>query len=85
MRSPADVLLCNSKTSVGVFDFRIVVIDFGKSVPLSGARGPKSLSAERQRQYVREFPHIAPEIVGGVKGQSTASDVFSLVKTGENF
>lgn len=60
-----------------------VVIDFGKSVPVSAARGPKSLSAERQRQYVREFPHIAPEIVCGVKGQSTASDVFSLAKIGE--
>ena len=27
-----------------------VVIDFGESVPTSGARGPKSLSVERQRQ-----------------------------------
>ena len=27
-----------------------VVIDFGESVPISGARGPKSLSVERQRQ-----------------------------------
>ena len=60
-----------------------VIIDFGKSVPISGARGPKTLSAERQTQYAREFPHIAPEIVGGVKGQSTASDVFSLAKIGE--
>ena len=58
-------------------------IDFRKSVPTSGARGPKSLSAECQRQYAREFPHIAPEIAGGVKGQSTASDVFSLAKIGE--
>ena len=60
-----------------------VAIDFGKSVPINGARGPKSLSVERQRQYGREFPHIAPEIVGLVKGQITASDVFSLGKTGE--
>ena len=27
-----------------------VVTDFGESVPISGARGPKSLSVERQRQ-----------------------------------
>ena len=60
-----------------------VVIDLGKSVPISDARGPKSLSVERQRQYAREFPHIAPEIVGGVKGQSTVSDVYSLAKIAE--
>ena len=60
-----------------------VIIDFGKSVPMSGARGPKSFSAERQRKYATEFPHIAPEIVSGVKGQSTASDIFSLGKIGE--
>ena len=40
-------------------------------------------SAERQRKYATEFPHIAPEIVSGVKGQSTASDIFSLGKIGE--
>ena len=51
-----------------------VVIDFGNSVPMSSARGPKSLSAVRQRQYSREFPRIAPEIVGRVKGQSTAKN-----------
>jgi len=32
---------------------------------------------------VREFPQIAPEIVGRVKGQSTASDVFSPAKVGQ--
>ena len=51
-----------------------MVIDFRESVPISGARGPKSLSVERQRQYARKFHHIAPE---------TASDVFSLAKIGE--
>ena len=63
--------------------YNLVVIDFGKSVPTSGARGPKLLSAERKKQYARDFPHIAPEIVGGVKGQSIASDIFSLAKIGE--
>ena len=60
-----------------------VVIDFGKSVPLSGARGPKILSLDKQRTYSREFPHIAPEIVGGFRGQSVASDIFSLAKIAE--
>ena len=59
--------------------FNPVVIDFGKSVPMSGARGPKFLSAERQKQYAKDFPHI----VGGLEGQSIASDIFSLAKLGE--
>ena len=59
-----------------------VVIDFGKSVPVSSVRGPKSLSADLQRQYAKEFPHILPEIVGGVKRQHTACDVFCLAKFG---
>ena len=34
-----------------------VIIDFGKSVPMSAARGPKSFSAECQMKYGTEFPH----------------------------
>lgn len=60
-----------------------VIIDFGKSVLMSGARGPRSFSVERHRKYATEFLHIATEIVSGVKGQSTASDIFSLGKIGE--
>ena len=60
-----------------------VIIDFGKSVPISGARGPKLFSEERKKRYTRDFPHIAPEIVEGIKGQSIASDVFSFAKIAE--
>lgn len=63
--------------------YNSVVIDFGISVPLIGARGPKTLSLDKQRTYSREFPHIAPEIVGGFRGQSVASDIFSLAKIAE--
>lgn len=60
-----------------------VIIDFGKSVPISGARGPKLFSEERKRRYTRDFPHVAPEIVQGIKGQSIASDIFSFAKIAE--
>lgn len=60
-----------------------MIIDFDKSVLMSGARGPRSFSVERQRKYATEFPHITPEIVSGVKEQSTTSDIFSLGKIGE--
>lgn len=58
-----------------------VIIDFGKSVPISGARGPKVFSEEKR--YTRDFPHIAPEIVQGIQGQSVASDIFGFAKIAE--
>jgi len=36
-----------------------ILIDFGKSLPLTGLKGPKNLSAEQQRRYKRDYPHIA--------------------------
>ena len=60
-----------------------VLIDFGKSLPVSGLKGPKIMSPERQIKYSKDYPHIAPEIVTGKQGQSFASDVFSLAYMGK--
>ena len=57
-----------------------VLIDFGKSLPLTGLKGPKIMSKECQQAYAKKYPHIAPEIVSGRKGQSIQSDIFSLAK-----
>ena len=57
-----------------------VLIDFGKSLPLTGLKGPKIMSKERQQAYAKKYPHIAPEIVCGRKGQSIQSDIFSFAK-----
>lgn len=62
-----DVMSNNFLLDNRVTIYNTVVIDFRKSVPMNGSSGPKSLSVECQRQYAREFPHIAPEIVGGGK------------------
>lgn len=59
-------------------NYNPVLIDFGKSLPMNGLKGPKDLSTEQQAKYMKEFPHIAPEIVTGKQGQSIASDIFSL-------
>lgn len=64
-----------------VGSYEPVIIDFGKSVPISGARGPKVFSEEKR--YTRDFPHIAPEIVQGIQGQSVASDIFGFAKIAE--
>lgn len=58
--------------------FNPVIIDFGKSLPMSGLKGPKILSEEKQKKYRKEFPHIAPEIVTGKRGQSVKSDIYSF-------
>ena len=60
-----------------------VIIDFGKSVPISGARGPRIMSEEKQKQYKTDYPHIAPEIVEGRSGQSFQSDIYSFGKMAE--
>lgn len=60
-----------------------ILIDFGKSLPVTGLKGPKNLSAEQQKRYKKEYPHIAPEIVAGKRGQSIASDIFSLARMTE--
>ena len=55
-----------------------VLIDFGKSLPMTGFKGPKVLTKDKQEKYIRDYPHIAPEIVKGEQGQSVASDIYSL-------
>lgn len=60
-----------------------ILIDFGKSLPVTGLKGPKNLLAEQQKRYKKEYPHIAPEIVAGKRGQSIASDIFSLARMTE--
>ena len=41
------------------------------------------MSKERQQAYARKYPHFAPEIVTGQKGQSIQSDNFSFAKMAE--
>jgi len=60
--------------------FNPVIIDFGKSLPMGSAKGPKVMSQEKQKKYMEDFPHIAPEIVAGKSGQSRKSDIYSFGK-----
>ena len=55
--------------------FNPVIIDFGKSLPMGGAKGPKDLCLEKQKKYMEDLPHIAPEIVTGKSGRSRKSDI----------
>ena len=53
-----------------------VLIDFKKSLPLTGLKGPKVMS---EKQQIKDT-NIAPEIVTGKKGQSIESDIYSFGK-----
>ena len=55
-----------------------VLIDFGKSRPVTDPKPPKVLSEQQQRDYRKHYSHIAPEIVKGERAQSYASDVYSF-------
>ena len=57
-----------------------VLIDFGKSLPLTGLKGPNVMSEKQQIKYTKDFPHIAPEIVTGKNRQSIESDIYSFGK-----
>ena len=60
-----------------------ILIDFGKSLPVTGLKGPKVLPTEQQKRYREEYPHIALEIVTGKRGQSFASETFSFTYMAE--
>ncbi|KAK3731360.1 hypothetical protein QZH41_007153 [Actinostola sp. cb2023] len=53
-----------------------VIIDFGKSRPISSPRGPKKLSISEQENYKTKYPHIDPQIVEGKSGETITSDTF---------
>lgn len=50
---------------------------------MTGLKGPKKLIKKEQLKYMKRYPHIAPEIVTGVRGRSVKSDIFSLGKLTE--
>lgn len=54
-----------------------VIIDFGKCTKVSECVTCKVLTAAEQLLYKTKYPHIAPEIVSGLR-PSFSSDVYSL-------
>lgn len=54
-----------------------ILIDFGKSRPISKAKTYK-LTQEEKTYYRLHHSHIAPEVIDGTHPQSVRSDVYSL-------
>lgn len=63
---------CNNVVldKVDTIQYNPVLIDFGKSLPLTGLKGPKIMSEQRPKKFREDFLHIAPEIVSG-KGNAS--------------
>lgn len=57
-------------------ELKPVIIDFGKSQPVSAAR-KYTLSEEQKSTYRTSHGHIAPDLIDGVNKPSCASDMYS--------
>ena len=58
-----------------------VVIDFGKSMFIDERPERKMcMSTKEQKEYIKKYPHVAPEIVSGRSFYSIASDTYSFAK-----
>jgi hypothetical protein len=53
--------------------YHIILIDFGKATILSQAKFYR-LSAHKKQEYTIKYPHLAPEVIDGVRKQSIYSD-----------
>ena len=60
-------------------EYQVVLIDFGKATKISEGKRYTLSGAERE-EYIRKFPHIAPEIVKGETKQNIYSDMYSFGK-----
>ena len=72
----SNILLTDSKTDDMTTSVHIVLIDFGKATTILGGR-KYSLTECEKSEYIRRFPHLAPEVIHGYSAQSQWSDVYA--------
>ena len=70
----SNVLLCDGS---GVCNVQIMLLDFGKATSITDVR-KYALNDIEKIQYVKYYPHLAPEVVQGYAPQSKQSDVYAL-------
>ena len=76
----SDNVLTNSFTqqaSHSIFNFHIVVVDFGKAPEKDKGRRYE-LTFQEIEQYRVRFPHLAPEVIDGSSKQTIRSDMYAL-------
>ena len=75
-----NILVARSlSSSKELYEYNIVLNDFGKATKLSEGKQYK-LNTMEKSEYLHRFPHIAPEIVEGEYKQSIYSDSYSIGK-----
>ena len=55
-----------------------ILIDLGKGCYIKDAKSYHLSSDARRRKHVKQYPHIAPDLIDGHCNQSKKSDVYSL-------
>lgn len=71
-----NVLLAEADSGDGDSWLHIVITDFGKASTISEERRLR-LSFVDESEYLRKYPHIAPEVIEGEHPYSTKSDIFA--------
>ena len=78
-----NVVICDSVTErqlpVGeaVSGVQILLIDFGKATGIHNGKALRLNDAEKL-QYMKYYPHVAPEVIQGSSRQSKLTDIYSL-------
>lgn len=77
-----NILVAKSLSSwTDLCEYQVELIDFGKACKVSeGKHYNHYKSAVEKTEYLRRFPHIAPQVVDGESKQSVYSDIYSFGK-----
>lgn len=58
--------------------YNAVIVDFGKACPVNKGVFYKLPNKKEKQKYLKNFPHLAPELVVGDSPQNTVTDIYSL-------
>lgn len=77
-----NVVICDSvkhspTVDEAVCGIQIMLIDFGKATGIHNGKIFRLTDAEKF-QYIKYYPHIAPEVIQGSSRQSKLTDIYSL-------
>ena len=82
-----NILLSQCEThacsDVNNLQYQLILIDFGKASAITKAKSYHLTDSEKA-EYVRKYPHIAPELISGETPQTKSSDMFSIGRTLHN-
>ena len=82
-----NILLSQCEThacsDVNSLQYQLILIDFGKASAITKAKSYHLTDSEKA-EYVRKYPHIAPELISGETPLTKSSGMFSIGRTLHN-